>query len=172
MKSIKAAIAERKQKQAWLDEIHVRPNVKKLFILKEIIATTDAFLAMAIVAVILYGIITQDLSSMADTLDFLDLETYIILAAQNAYGIAGMTVAIIIKIVLSKLEKKYEEELEVLEELGLREIQRAVEEGTYVPGPTVSLGYRIFRGVRATIAVFVFIPYTLYSIYSIIFPSI
>ncbi len=166
MKSWRQKRQEKKQKQQWLDEIHVRPNVKKVFILTEIFATFEAFLAMAIVAVILYGLASHDYSGMSNALDVLDLETFIASVANNAAGLIGLFVAIIVEIAIKKCKDKYTEELEVLEELGLKEIRKAVEEGTYVPGPTVSRGYRIFRGVRTGIAVFVFVPFSIYSIIS------
>jgi hypothetical protein len=166
MKSIKAAIAERKQKQAWLDEIHMRPNVKKLFTLSEILITLDALLTMTVIGVLLYGLASQDYENMNSILEVLDFEMFLLLIAHNAGSWVFYAVVLIGMVVAKKLKKKLLGELEVLEELGMREIQRAVDNGTYVPGPTVSTAFRVFRVVRKAVTWLLFIPYMLYTIIS------
>ena len=166
MKSWRQKGLEAQQKQKWLDEIHMRPDVKKVFILNEIFATIDSFIAMAIVAVLLYGLTSQDYTGMMNILNILDFDNLTMMLAENLAGFIGIAVFVVVNVVVHKFRKKYTAELEILEEVALREIQKAVEEGTYVPGPTVSLGYRIFRGVRTCIAVFVFLPFMLYSFIS------
>ena len=166
MKSIKAAIAERKQKQAWLDEIHMRPKSKKLFILSETFITIDAVLTMTVIGVLLYGLASQDYENMNSILEVLDFQMFFIMVAHNAGGWIFSFLAIIGMIVAKKLKKKLLGELEVLDELGMREIQRAVDEGTYVPGPTVSTAFRVFRAIRKAVTWLLFVPYVLYTIIS------
>ncbi len=47
-------------------------------------------------------------------------------------------------------------------------MKQAIEEGTYVPGPTVGLGYRIFRTVRAVI-LFGLLAYLLFVMFNMLF---
>ena len=168
MKSIKTAIAERRQKQKWLDEIHVRTKVKKLFVLSEIFITLDTLLTMIVVGVLLYGLASQDYENMNSILEVLDFQMFFMMAAHNAGGWIFSSLVIIGMVVAKKVKNKLLKELEVLDELGMREIQRAVDEGTYVPGPTVSTAFRVFRAIRKAVTWLLFVPYVLYTIISCI----
>ena len=134
------------QNQKWLDEIHVRPEVKKVFILSEIFTTINSLLAMAVLVVLLAEMNSGSLVRF----DILSLMT---LAQTNPLLLAVVVIAVGGYFVIRLLSKKYVAELQKLEEVGIREIKQAIEEGTYVPGPTVGLGYRIFRTARAVILV-------------------
>ena len=130
----------------WLDEIHVRPEVKKVFILFEIFTTINSLLAMVILVSVLSGVNSMSIAN-------LNIITLVSLAQTNPLLLAVILIAVGGYFVIRMLSKKYTAELQKLEEAGIREIKQAIEEGTYVPGPTVGLGYRIFRTARTVILV-------------------
>ena len=142
MSSLKQKGLEEIEKQRCLDEIHQKPEVKKIFTTCEIFLTIDWITNIAFFSLLIIGIFKNNLSSVVDISSII----YVLLNAVGGYIVA--TCYIVLKILLSKLKKSMLAKLEVLEKAGLEEIKKAKEDGTYQPGPKASLVYRIYRAIR------------------------
>ena len=87
------------------------------------------------------------------------------------HSVGGWLVTIFIglKFLFGRFKKKQAEKLQILEDAGLAEIKKAVEEGTYVEGPQHSKAYLTFRAIRSaisTIIVLAFIGVLFYVAFS------
>ena len=131
-----------KDKQKYLDEIHQRPEVKKTFVICEILTTIDSLVSLVIMATLALSL------AAGNGFEFVDLEG---LLSELVAAVGGPTILVlfvVVKLLSSRIKKKQLEKLEILEEAGLEEIQKAIDAGTYVEGPKMPLGYRIFRTAR------------------------
>ena len=149
MKSWKQKGIEEKQKQKWLDEIHAKPNVKKTFKTCEMFLLVDWISTMLFLIVFNIAIWGCDLGGMADSFDLYDLIDNLFMAVGGTQtGLIIVGAYLIVKSLLGRIKKKKLAELEVLDDAGIMEIEKQVAEGTYVPGPTVSKAYRVYRDIR------------------------
>ena len=150
MKSWREKGLEEVEKQRQLDEIHQKPEVKKIFVICEIFLTIDWISNILFFGVIALGLWTNNIGKVAD----LTAMIFILLDAVGGYFVAAAF--IVLKLVLDRFKKHYRAKLQVLEDAGLIEIKKAKEDGTYVEGPKPSLFYRIYRATRTWITIIVF----------------
>ena len=134
-----------KEKQKYLDEIHQKPEVKNTFVMCEILTTIDSLVSLVMLATLAMSL------AFGDGLVFLDIEDVINELVGAVGGPVVLVLFVVVKLLLSRVKKKQLEKLEILEEAGLEEIQKALDAGTYVEGPQMPLGYRIFRTARITL---------------------
>lgn len=141
MKSYKEKMIESKDKQKWLDEIHMKPEVKKEFVINEVFLTIQWFFNILLLLIICYTILESDITNI------LDLE-YLFMTFLEGFGIWAIGAYAIIKLAISKYKKKHAEKLQVLEDAGITEIKQAIADGTYVEGAKPSKAYKIFYHLR------------------------
>ena len=128
-----------------MDEIHQKPEVKNTFIICEILTTIDSLISLVMLASLAISL------ALGNGLVFVDIEDVINELVGAVGGPVVLVLFVIAKLLLGRVKKKQLEKLEILEEAGLEEIQKALDAGTYVEGPQMPLGYRIFRTARITL---------------------
>ncbi|MBR2614305.1 MAG: hypothetical protein IKC71_01745 [Clostridia bacterium] len=143
MKSWREKGLEEAEKQRCIDEIHQKPEVKKVFAICEIFMTIDWITNMIFLVFLGIGIWTQNLENVIEFENVL----FLLLDAVGGYFVAGGF--ILLKFLLGMLKKKYRTKLQVLEDAGLEEIKKAKEEGTYQEGRKPKLAYRVYRAIRS-----------------------
>ena len=149
MKTWKQKGLEEQQKQKWLDEIHVKPDVKKTFTLCEVFMFFDWISNLVFCTIMGIAAWKSDLGGMADAVDLYQmLENFLAVIGGTRTGIIIVAVYLLLKAFLGRMKKKYEAKLQVFEDAGIIEIEKQVAEGTYVPGPTVGKAYRVYRDIR------------------------
>ena len=149
MKSLKQKGEEEKLKQKYLDEIHVKPDVKKSFVVCEWFLAIDWISNLLFLTVFNIAIWKCDLEAMRDSFDLYQLIDLLFESVGGSKtGIIILVAYFIVKALIGRIKKKQQAKLQVLEDAGIIEIEKQVAEGTYTPGPTVSKGYRIYRSIR------------------------
>ena len=149
MKTWKQKGQEELQKQKYLDEIHVKPDVKKTFTLCEVFMFFDWISNLVFCTIMGIAAWKSDIKGMADAVDLYDvLENLLAAVGGTKTGIIIVVAYVLLKALLGRLKKKYQAKLQVFEDAGIIEIEKQVAEGTYVPGPTVSKAYRVYRDIR------------------------
>lgn len=149
MKSWKQKGEEEKLKQKYLDEIHVKPDVKKTFVVCEWFFAIDWISNLLFLVVFNIAVWKCDLEAMRDSFDLYQLIDILFESIGGSKtGIILLVAYFIVKALIGRIKKKQQAKLQVLEDAGIIEIEKQVAEGTYVPGPTVSKGYRVYRAIR------------------------
>ena len=143
MKSWREKGLEEYEKQKLLEEIHLRPEVKKTFVICEVFLSIDWISNLLFLTLLAIGIYYNALEYV------MDLSTLAYLLLDHIGFTILATALIVIKLVISRVKKSYRVKLQVLEDAGLEKIKKEKEEGTYVEGEKPSLAFRIFRGFRA-----------------------
>ena len=150
---------EQVEKQRLIDEIHQKPEVKKIFTICEIYLTLNWLSNLIFFTLLIFGIMKNDLDSVTD------LTNIVLILLDSIGGYAVVFIFLIIKILLGRLKKSYFVKLQVLEDAGLEEIKKQKELGTYVEGRKPNIFYRIYRGFRTftIIAVLIIIAYLVFT---------
>ena len=161
-KTAKQTAEEGKVKQEMLDEIHQRPEVKKTFVVCEILKTINSIIAWAFLATFSLGFVFVDVN----TVHLDELLNNLIESVGGPIVLAGFVLA---KLLFGRLTNRWEEKLEVLEDAGIEEITKKKEVGTYVPGEKLPIGFKIWRTIMTVITFIVAIPSLAILVYKLFF---
>ncbi|MBR2974676.1 MAG: hypothetical protein IKC47_02920 [Clostridia bacterium] len=154
MKSWRQKGLEEAQKQKYLDEIHVKPDVKRTFVICEWFVSFDWISNLVFFVTFTIGIWMGSPSDMANAKDLVDIIYTLLDKVGGYYGLGAF---LIVKTIVGYFKKKYQAKLQVFEDAGVIEIEKQIADGTYQKGPTVSKAYRIFRGVRTWSIILTFV---------------
>ena len=129
-------------KQEWLDEIHQRPEVRKVFRQCEFWETISWLANMAFFGLVMFcvwkGVVDENLSF-----------AYILAIVTSIVGNDFILYPyLIITIVADRLRKKAQTTLQVFEDEGIEQIKQEIDNDTYEPGPKVPVIFKVFREIR------------------------